>query len=200
MLLEKETERIGLFHVPILKSKLDLDHKEIELYVRDRLKDIDAYTTYYDDKLNKSVVKDMPQREEFEHNAKQLALQWLKMRGVDLKKVKDNASMFYWFSVYTEGERHTLHQHPGAAVAGTYYPYADKDSVPIRFKNPASNVITMSEPYLDATDNIFHFHHPKTGDINVWPPWLEHEIGRQGAVPESRARIAISFNFSRTIK
>lgn len=194
MLLEKETERIGLFHVPILKSKLDLDHKEIELYVRERFKEREEYTSYYDDEFNQDIIKGMPQREEFEHNAKQLSLQWLKMRGAPLHKFEDR-KIGYWFSVYKEGDKHTLHNHPRSAVAGTYYPYADDDSIPIRFRNPSANVIMMSEPYLDPTDTIMHFHNPRTGEINVWPPWLEHEIGRQGPVPESRARIAISFNF-----
>jgi uncharacterized protein (TIGR02466 family) len=197
MTFSGKKEKIGLFHVPIFKRSLDLDHKQIESYVRNKLKNIESYTTYYDNKYNKEVVEGMPFRKEFESAAKHMALEWLRMRDAPVEKF-ENYDVYYWFSVYTTGESHCLHQHPGAAVAGTYYPYADSDSTPIRFRNPALNTIMMSEPY--APPNLTRYEHqPETGDILVWPPWLEHSIAVQKKIPYSRSRIAISFNFGRPV-
>ncbi len=191
-----EFERVGLFHAPILKAKADLDHKEIELYVRSCLSQKESYTSYYDQKFNEEIIAGLPQREELESQMKQLATEYLKLRGAP-SRVWEKPTLGYWFSVYKEGDSHTLHNHPGSAVAGTYYPYADESSVPIRFKHPAGNLIQMSEPWNEA-DVIWHWVSPTSGDMNVWPSWLEHQIGTQGPVDEQRSRIAVSFNFGRS--
>lgn len=190
-----DIERVGLFHCPLLKTKASLDHKEIELYIRKCLAQNDSYTTYYDQDYNKQVIAGLPQREEIESQMKFLATEYLKMRGAP-SRIWENGTLGYWFSVYKEGDSHTLHNHPSSAVAGTYYPYADDSSVPIRFKHPAGNLLQMSEPWGDAL-HIWHWEAPKTGDMNVWPCWLEHQIGTQGPTTDDTARIAVSFNFGR---
>lgn len=188
------TERVGLFHVPIMVGKADLPHAEIEAYVREKMDSHNAYTSYYDDDYNKEIVEGLPHREAMEAEMRMLSVQYLKMRGAP-QRIWVDVKPYYWFSIYQEGDSHCLHNHPGAAVAGTYYPYADENSVPIRFRHPALNLIEMSEPRFKAEH--WHFHYPKTGDLNVWPPWLEHQIGTQGPVDHDKARIAISFNFGK---
>ena len=176
---------------------MSIDNTQIELYVRDSLEQIDEYTTYYNNDFNKKVVEGMPFKDIFENAAISMCRDFLEMRNAPMEKY-EGAKLYYWFSVYTTGESHCLHQHPSTAVAGTYYPYADEDSTPIRFRNPASDVVMMSEPYAKP-DLIRWDHRPETGDILVWPPWLEHQVGAQKEIPYSRARIAISFNYGRPV-
>ena len=187
-------ERVGLFHVPIMLGKADLPHAEIEAHVRSKMDEHDAYTSYYDEKFNQEIKKDLPHKEAMEAEMTELSIDYLKMRQAP-ERIWKGVRPFYWFSIYQEGDSHCLHNHPGAAVAGTYYPYADENSVPIRFRHPSLNLIEMSEPKFN--DENWHFHHPRTGDLNVWPPWLEHQIGTQGPVDHDKARIAISFNFGK---
>jgi len=188
-------ERVGLFHVPIIMGKADLPHAEIERYVRVAMDTHGSYTSYYDADFNREITKNMPHREAMEAEMTEMAIDYLKMRQAP-ERIWKGVKPWYWFSVYQEGNSHTLHNHPGSAVAGTYYPYADENSVPIRFKHPSGNLIQMSEPKY-GDQQCWHFHHPRTGDLNVWPPWLEHQIGRQGPVDHDKARIAISFNFGK---
>jgi len=44
-------------------------------------------------------------------------------------------------------------------------------------------------------DSAFYRHQPKTGQLLLWPSWMEHEIGPQERVPREKSRIAISFNW-----
>ena len=188
------TERVGLFHVPIIVGKADLPHSEIEAYVREMMDSHNAYTSYYDNEYNQKIAKDLPHKQAMEAEMTQLCVEYLKMRNAP-SRIWEDVKPFYWFSIYQEGDSHCLHNHPGAAVAGTYYPYADEESVPIRYRHPAGNLVEMSEPKF--THETWHFHRPTTGEMNVWPPWLEHQVGTQSAVDPSKARIAISFNFGR---
>jgi uncharacterized protein (TIGR02466 family) len=191
-----EGTRVGLFHVPILKREnVELPHAEIESYIRKAFSDFGAYTSYYDHKFNEELLKAIPYREEMLGQMYSMCVDLLKSRGAGPGMWKGRR-VCPWVSLYTEGESHTLHNHPKAVVAGTYYPYADRDSVDIRFKNPSSNLIQMADHWIDGNSpELWHFHSPRTGHMNVWPSWLEHQIGRQGPVPNNRSRIAVSFNF-----
>jgi len=188
------SKRVGLFHVPMIQAVADLPHKEIEMYVRERMDAHKSYTSYYDLDFNKDLLKDLPHRKEMESQMRELSIQYLKMRGAP-QKIWVDTIPFCWFSVYNEGDNHCLHNHPAAAVAGTYYPYADEESVPIRFKHPSSVLIQMSD--LNFKEELWHFQKVHTGDMNVWPPWLEHQVGTQSKVDHAKARIAISFNFGK---
>lgn len=187
----------GFFHVPLCTKKgVQLPHKEIETYVRSKFAGSEEYTSYYDKDLNEEITSGLPYREDIESHMIDMSTKLLRHRNAP-SEIWQGVRPYYWFSIYKEGDSHCLHTHPGAIVAGTYYPYADEDSVPIRFKHPASNLIQMSDRWVNH-DDLWHFHQPETGDINVWPAWLEHQIGTQGEVPESRERIAVSFNFGRS--
>lgn len=188
--------RVGLFHVPILKKEnTELPHAEIASYIRKAFSDFGAYTSYYDSKFNEKLLHELPHKEEVDRQMHAMCVDYLKSRGAG-PHVWKNRKVNVWVSIYAEGESHTLHNHPNAVVAGTYYPYADEDSVQIRYKNPSCNLVQMVDTWLDAASpELWHFHSPRTGNMNVWPPWLEHQIGRQGPVPDNRSRIAMSFNF-----
>lgn len=189
-------ERIGLFHVPLLVGKCDLPHEEIAAYVRDRIYSWGkSYTSYYDNEFNENLKKNMPAKEKFETIASELATKYCKEhRSFDIGQ-PDVKKLGYWFSVYREGDSHCLHNHPGSRVAGTYYPYADDNSVPIRYRNPSGHLIEMSEPKGNSEN--WYFHYPKSGEMNFWPPWLEHQVGTQGPVDDEKTRIAISFNYGK---
>lgn len=188
-----QTKRIGLFHVPLITGRCDIPHKDIELYVREKMREQGSYTSYYDHQLNKEIVEGLPHRAAMESAMTEISLEFLELRGADISKY-EQVKPWYWFSVYKSGAEHCLHVHPSTCVAGTYYPYADDNSAPIRFRNPNNTLISMSEPWAS---NDWYFHYPTTGDINVWPPWLEHQIRPKDSVPEEEARIAISFNFAK---
>ena len=181
----------SLFVTPMLKTTVDLPHERISDYVRKWLGPSREYTSYYDADLNAKLKEYLPARPQMEAAMKNAAELYLKNRGYNCEPHLD-----YWFSVYNTGDDHILHTHPKALVAGTYYPYADGNSAKIRYRHPAATVISHAE--LQMQDELFYTHYPKTGDMNLWPSWLEHEVRPQPIVDEDKARIAISFNYGRS--
>ena len=184
---------ISLFTIPVLLHKSELPHEAIESYVRETLSEYNEYTSYYDEKYNELMTAGQPFRKQMEESMTLLSRQYLKKRGAS-KDVIDRSRVKWWYSMYDANESHCLHIHPRSLVAGTYYPYSDKDSSSLRFRNPSALLIKWSESW-EGRDDAEYKHKPVTGDMLVWPPWLEHEVRPQKTVKPDKARIAISWNF-----
>ena len=178
-----------LFTVPILKCQANLAHEEIANYARTHLAQHNSYTSFHDPKFNEFMVENVPWRRSLEQTLASAGQTFLKQR-----RVEADYYLAYWFSVYNTGDDHVLHTHPGALAAGTYYPHGDDQSTKIRYRNPAFLTISHTEPC--ATDLLVD-HFPKTGELNVWPAWLEHEVRPQPDVDPANTRVAISFNYGR---
>ena len=182
----------SLFVTPMLSTTVDLPHEQISKYLRERLHGDRDYTSYYDADFNNALKENLPARE-----AMELAMKSAAQLYLDNIRYKCREHLDYWFSVYREGDDHILHTHPKAVVAGTYYPYADENSAKIRYRHPAATTIMHALPDADQS-GLFHTHYPKTGDMNLWPSWLEHEVRPQPVVDPEKTRIAISFNYGRS--
>jgi len=179
---------------------LDLDHASIARFMRDNIRSgkDKGYTSFFDNDDNEWMNTNLPCKEKLITDITTSCRAYAKVRNMDLDKLEDEGPPVCWFSEYLEGDRHTLHNHPRAALAGTYYPYADENSCEIRYRHPASGMLGMVEPWNVNTESfVIHKLYPKTGMINVWPSWMEHEIGPQKYVPKERSRLAISFNYGR---
>ena len=178
---------------------LDLNHEAIAEYTRRKLRDHDSYTSYFDVKFNDRMTDGMPMVKDLMKALTSACEMYAQLRMMDIEHVREEPPHM-WFSEYQEGDRHTLHNHPQSLIAGTYYPYADDDSCDIRFRHPAHGMLEMAEPWMTRQEKVVHSIYklqPKTGMINLWPAWMEHEIGPQKKVPQDRTRIAISFNCGR---
>ena len=176
------------FTTPIMKCQTSLDHAMIADYCRTELKRHNCYTSYFDKKFNEHMKNNFPFRTTLEKTLMAAGKMF-----ADVRNIQTEPKFDYWFSVYWTGEDHTLHTHPGTVVAGTYYPHADENSTKIRFRHPAATLISHAEPFND--DEVFYTHYPKTGELNCWPSWLEHEVRPQGEVDPEQTRVAISFNY-----
>ena len=185
----------------IFTAMVDLDHDVIATWMRKELSGCKDYTSYFDKDFNSRMTRNMPLCGELLNAIEAASATYAKTRYMDLKWF-DGSRPDIWFSEYIEGERHTLHNHPRALIAGTYYPYADDDSCPIAFRHPAHGMMEIAEPWMcetapkDAVHTIYKLR-PKTGMLNLWPSWMMHEVGPQGPVPKERSRLAISFNYGR---
>jgi len=189
--LTESTTTKALFSVPLMIVQSDIPHMAIEDYVRDKLGAYDQYTSYHDDELNQSMKVGQPFRDVMEAAMLKASRDFLDSRNAPKDRV-DRARVAYWYSMYESGDDHHLHAHPGALCAGTYYPYADKMSACIRFRDPSKTLINMVEPWVKTTD---HKHQPVSGQMLVWPSWLEHEVRSQDNVAINEQRIAISWNY-----
>lgn len=179
------------FATPIMKCFVSLPHEEIADFVRSELKNFGCYTSYFDKGYNDHMKRHVPWRMALENCMKSAG----HLFATERKIKTDERAFDYWFSVYWEGEDHVLHTHPGTVSAGTYYPYADENSTKIRYKHPAGTLLSHAEVFNG--DEVFYEHYPKTGELNVWPSWLEHEVRPQPPVDPEKTRVAISFNYGK---
>jgi uncharacterized protein (TIGR02466 family) len=179
------------FVTPIMKCQVNLPHAEIAQYCRDKLQNYGHYTSYFDRDFNEHMKENFPYRLALESCLTAAGKMFADERSIETEPVMD-----YWFSVYWTGEDHVLHTHPGTVTAGTYYPHGDEKSTKIRFRHPAATLLSHAEPMNDK--EVFYTHYPKTGELNCWPSWLEHEVRPQGEVDPAQSRVAISFNYGKS--
>lgn len=183
----------SLWAIPMLKTTVDLPHEEIAEFLREQFDGWGkAYTSFYDNRFNDHLKSGLPHAGKLEEVMTLAGHMFAKERGYSPEPKLD-----YWFSVYQTGDEHNVHTHPQALVAGTYYPYADDNSTKIRYHNPSSVAISHTEVSIPP-EQLMLDHYPTTGEMNLWPAWLQHEVRPQKPVDPSEARIAISFNYGRS--
>jgi uncharacterized protein (TIGR02466 family) len=187
----------------IMECDVDLKHEVIADWTRAQLGEIEHYTSYFDPKFNDSMMSQMPLRRDLHDVINKACRTYAIERNMPREFVDyaEENGPTWWFSQYYNGERHSLHNHPRALVAGTYYPYADEQSCTLNFRHPAGLLLMMAAPWETNErggkheDSGFYRHQPKTGQMLLWPSWMEHDIGPQDPVPREKSRIAISFNW-----
>lgn len=184
----------------LFTAYVDLDHDAIAKWMRRKLNGHRDYTSYFNSEFNSMMANEMPMVGDLLRAIESAATLYAKTRWMDLKSFEGQRPDI-WFSQYLKGDRHTIHNHPRAMIAGTYYPYADENSCEIRYRHPAHGLLEMAEPWMDrkpddVTHTIFKLK-PKTGMLNLWPSWMDHEIGPQGPVDADKSRLAISFNYGK---
>jgi len=183
-----------MFAVPLMIQRSEIGHMAIEDYVREKINGFGDYTSYHDTDFNKEMSIGQPFRKEMEEDMTALSHYFLRARGADEYEIAQG-KVQYWYSMYYAGQDHHLHTHPRAMCAGTYYPYANERSSPIKFRHPSTTIIGHAESWSPKSRDAGHNHNPTTGDMLVWPCWLEHEVRVERNVREDEERIAISWNY-----
>ena len=98
-----------------------------------------------------------------------------------------------WLSEMNKGGSHTLHNHAGSILSGTFYINVPENSGPICFQRHE----WMSDPFLqlkfseysEVNINMLRYN-PKKGDILIWKSDLPHTVLENN----SDSRLAVSFN------
>jgi uncharacterized protein (TIGR02466 family) len=75
-----------------------------------------------------------------------------------------------------------------STLSGTYWSAAEDRASPLVFENPAGSSMMQYPP---RQEHYEYSHKPKTGDMLIWPSWLQHKVLTQMS---DAMRVAISFN------
>ena len=176
-----------------MTQRSEIGHMAIEDYVREKLNAFGTYTSYHDNDFNDKMKDGQPFRKQMEEDMTELSRYFLRERGAK-ESIIERGKLGYWYSMYYARQDHHLHSHPGALCAGTYYPYANERSAEIRFRNPNYTMISHADKW-NRDIGLVHHHKPITGQMLVWPCWLEHEVRVEEDVRDDEERIAISWNY-----
>ena len=82
---------------------------------------------------------------------------------------------YAWYTYFDETDSYSWHSHGQYYLIATYYVRADEEHAPIQFKSPMSDMYTswgLGTKSVRLEETI----QPKTGDLMIWPAWLEHQI------------------------
>ncbi len=125
-------------------------------------------------------------------------IDYLKRAGLDYAV---NWSLQGWANVNRRGDYHDPHNHPHAYLSGTYYLQVPAAETPrenrgdlrpgaISFYDPRS-AANMTAIRGDRQIEAEFTHHPKAGEILLWPAFLMHFVHPNLA---EEKRVSISFN------
>jgi|TARA_R110000744_G_scaffold86627_16_gene169434 uncharacterized protein (TIGR02466 family) len=82
---------------------------------------------------------------------------------------------YAWYTYFDETDSYPWHSHGQYYLVATYYVRADEEHAPLQFKSPLSDMYTSWSMGTKNT-NLETVIQPKTGDLIIWPAWLEHQI------------------------
>lgn len=117
----------------------------------------------------------------------------------DLYKLKNEHMLFVdsaWVNINQKYDYNVLHNHGDNFFSGVYYANVPDNSGAIEFRHPsaAKAVISWSKfaYQLNGMNSDILNIEPKTGQIIIFPSWLDHEVNRNNSDEE---RVSIAFNF-----
>jgi uncharacterized protein (TIGR02466 family) len=101
-----------------------------------------------------------------------------------------------WININQKGDFNYSHDHPGSLFSCVYYVKGGPDKGELEFKTPiAPHTYTISNEMVGAAFNSFTGHAmvipPVTGDLLIFPAWLQHRVNRSQSDDE---RISIALN------
>lgn len=184
-------ERMNLFPVQVHKATPNLDHMIIADYTISQSKFWERYTTYNDPEANNRWLTRLPQRKLLEQSIIDFADEYLKQTNRPVRHKKSN--LMLWANVYNQHVSHDLHNHANALLSGIYYPQADTNSSPLIYHSPWEKLLMYDYFLLENGSSHFAIY-PKSGDMLIWPSWLDHRMPTQGA--SDIQRISIPFNIT----
>lgn len=195
-----QQKTIPLFSVPLFKTNIaSLDPIE-----KTWIKNLDfppqsvgLYESDNEDAINKGMkVLDQPQ-------LKNLRQQILKAVNYFTSEILDVEQKFElttsWVNKYGKADLNHQHSHPNSMISGVYYIESDESSAPIVFNKPYfyTNLFheTIKPTFKNKNNNQFNLDYyglkPVTGDLLIFPSWLEHTVPPQEVDKE---RWSLAFN------
>jgi uncharacterized protein (TIGR02466 family) len=104
-----------------------------------------------------------------------------------------------WVNKYSKADLNHQHSHPNSMISGVYYIESDETSSPIIFNKPYffTNLFheTIKPTFKNKNNNQYNLDYygfkPKTGDLYLFPSWLEHTVPPQEVDKE---RWSLAFN------
>jgi hypothetical protein len=101
------------------------------------------------------------------------------------KRYPNQLQIYLWAGIHFGCVAHLQHYHPNSAVSGTYYVSTPKGSGDLVLSDPRGLLPPFGGRYI---------HHPKAGEVILFPSWLRHEVAPSCKLTSRNPRVALSFN------
>ena len=192
---------VPLFSVPLFKTnigEMDEDEKSWVTNLDFPFQSVGLYQTETPEEKTDQGMYLLKQK-----NISKLHLKIKETISFFTKQVLDISDEFEistsWINRYKETEINPKHSHPNALISGVYYVDSDETSAPIVFEKPYlyTNLFhsTIKASFQNKNHNQFNTDYyglkPVTGDLYMFPSWLEHYVPPQTG---NKTRYSIAFN------
>jgi len=159
----RDYKTFNLFPIPVGRVVTAMPNDEITKFTCEFLTENElGYTTFHNPDKNKIYQRDMPASNQFVEMVTEAANTFMDNWGI-----KTNRTPHVYF---------------------TYWSAAEDRASPLVFENPAGSSMMQYPP---RQEHYEYPHKPKTGDMLIWPSWLQHKVLTQMS---DAMRVAISFN------
>ena len=92
------------------------------------------------------------------------------------KMLERNWHNYAWWTCFDGGDSYSWHNHSQFFLIATYYVENEEEHSPIAFRNPIGNLLESWLPGKMTGIDTEVIVKPKTGDLMIWPAWLEHFV------------------------
>jgi len=182
----RDYKTFNLFPIPVGRVVTAMPDDEITKFTCEFLTENElGYTTFHNPDKNKIYQRDMPSSSKFVEMVTDAANTFMDNWGI---KTNRTPHVYFWGSHCQRGDNHHSHVHPMSTLSGTYWSAAEDRASPLVFENPAGSSMMQYPP---RQEHYEYSHKPKTGDMLIWPSWLQHKVLTQMS---DAMRVAISFN------
>lgn len=218
-----EAYRTELFATPFWKLRFNYNLDEIVRDVRKAVSVVEKqsggdtkrnYTTYFDRDIHDEYIGGTQWCKQLTTNLKDTYVDIMHKEFLkdprEQNMLRSNIHCCLWVNRYTDQHEHSVHNHKGTILSGTFYVKTSQPCAPIIFESPNeyANMLFMTEDRHHQGDNgqdnhfgvpavqkEFQFQ-PRDGDIALWPSYLYHHVPSQHHQEE---RISISFNLAHSV-
>lgn len=188
-----------LFSVPLYKTNIgtmDPIEKSWVMNLNFPSQSVGLYNSNEESKNAGMKVLEQPQIKNLKHKI----LQAVKHFTNEVLDIEENFELTTsWVNKYEKDDLNDKHSHPNAMISGVYYIESDETSAPIIFNKPYchTNLFheTIKPTFKNKNNNQYNLDYyglnPKTGDLYIFPSWLEHTVPPQES---TKVRWSLAFN------
>ena len=174
---------VALDILPSLQEDIDKIYASKKHWSGRRGRYLAKSSLYKEDGTHKFISKENPMEGvTATYNLKQIvdkhALNYMKqftLSEPSLRALEKFWHSYSWHSTMEAEDDYGWHAHNGYQLIATYYVRSDEEHAPIMFKNPISDLFATWLPG-GKYNALEHTIKPKTGDLIIWPGWLEHQV------------------------
>jgi len=174
---------VALDILPSLQEDIDAIYESKKHWEGKRGRYLSKSSLYNEDGSHKFITKEDPMEGvEARHELKKIidvhALNYMKqftLSQPSINALEKHWHSYAWHSTMEAEDDYGWHAHNGYHLIATYYVRSEEEHAPIMFKNPISDLFATWLPG-GKYNSLEHTIKPKTGDLIVWPAWLEHQV------------------------
>lgn len=186
----KQTRIEGIFATPVMISNLNRDFTPEELAFFQEIDSQYKLKNYGNSVSLDNYVLNHPEMETLRLQLLDKVSLFVRETEAPSKDVDAYVTQS-WINYTEKGGYHHRHSHQNSYISGVIYLDADATYDSITFYRKYMPQITIDAAHMTPYNSQTNTYSVSTGDVVLFPSWLEHEVGK---VIRDETRVSLAFN------